>query len=112
MAIRQRLKIKPLSVNEAWQGRRFKTDKYKAFEKLMTLRLKPQKVNGDQLSVSILFGFSSKLSDLDNPVKLTLDILCKKFGFDDRQIFLLIVEKEIVKKGGEFIDFRIEYYLD
>lgn len=84
MAIRQRLKIKPLSVNEAWQGRRFKTDKYKSFEKLMTLRLKPQKVGSENLSVSILFGFSSKLADLYNPVKLTLDILCKKFGFDDR----------------------------
>ena len=29
--------IKPLSVNQAWAGRRFKTPKYKAFEKEMLL---------------------------------------------------------------------------
>ena len=27
------LMIKPLSVNEAWQGKRFKTNSYKSYEK-------------------------------------------------------------------------------
>ena len=30
-----KLNIKPLSVNQAWQGKRFKTPKYKAFQTLM-----------------------------------------------------------------------------
>ena len=103
------LNIKPLSVNQAWQGRRFKTNKYKAFEKEMLFVLPKLKVKfkGD-LKVTICYGFSSKLSDIDNPTKLVLDILCKKYGFDDRQIYELNQTKEIVKKGKDFISINIE----
>ena len=59
------------------------------------------------LKVSLKYGFSSKLSDIDNPTKMTLDILCKKYGFDDRQIFSLVQSKEIVEKEKEFIDISI-----
>ena len=34
-----RIKIKPLSVNDAWQGRRFKTDNYKKYERDLMLIL-------------------------------------------------------------------------
>jgi len=34
-----RLNIKPLSVNQAWQGRRFKTHKYHVFERAVLLML-------------------------------------------------------------------------
>ncbi len=104
----QRVKIKPLSVNSAFQGKRFKTPKYRAFEKEMLLKL--PKINQDftgQLKVTIKYGFSSKLSDIDNPCKLVLDCLVKKYGFDDRYIYKLIQTKEIVKKGFEYIDFEI-----
>ena len=98
------LNIKPLSVNQAWQGKRFKTPLYKAFEREMILTMpKGLKVPKTHLKVSINYGFSSKLSDIDNPTKLVLDILCKKYGFDDRQIYELNQKKEIVKKGKEFI---------
>lgn len=105
------LNIKPLSVNKAFQGRRFKTEDYKRFEKNMLLILPKSKESflGD-LKISIKYGFSSKLSDIDNPCKLVLDCLVKKYGFDDRQIYKLIQEKEIVKKGKEFIKFKIEKY--
>ena len=53
------------------------------------------------------FGFSSKLADWDNPVKPFQDILQKRYNFDDRDIFKATVEKEIVKKGNEFIEFKI-----
>ena len=103
-----RLLIKPLSVNDAWQGKRFKTDKYKAFEKHMMLLL--PKINIElegELKVDLKYGFSSKLSDIDNPTKPLLDCLQKKYGFDDRQIFELNTTKEIVPKGEEYIDFTI-----
>jgi len=61
-----------------------------------------------ELKVIIHYGFSSKLSDIDNPTKLVLDVLCKKYGFDDRQIFELNQTKEIVKKGKDFISINIE----
>lgn len=106
--MRYKLAIKPLSVNQAWQGRRFKTKEYKQFERDMLLMLPKVKLDfkGD-LRVNIDYGFSSKLSDIDNPNKMVLDVLCKKYGFDDRQVFELNNKKEIVKKGSEFINFSI-----
>ena len=110
--INQRLQIKPLSVNEAWQGRRFKTDKYKSYQKAMLLNLK--KSNKDfsgMLRIDLFFGFSSSAADIDNPVKMVLDILQKKYLFDDKKIFELNIRKCIVKKGNEFIEFNIEKLL-
>lgn len=59
------------------------------------------------LSVELTFGFSSVSSDIDNPLKPILDVLQKKYKFDDKQIFELNVKKEIVKKGDEFIELTI-----
>ena len=102
-----KLNIKPLSVNQVWQGKRFKTPKYKSYERLLLLELKPLKLPKAPYLIKYKFGFSSKLSDLDNPVKPLQDILCKKYGFDDRDIFKIIIEKEIVKKGSEYLEFII-----
>lgn len=101
-----RLDIKPLSTNEAWQGRRFKTDKYKAFTRSMMLLLPNRK---DVVAPSILtvrFGFSSPLADIDNPLKMLIDSLATKYGFNDRCIKELHVYSELVPKGGEFIEFE------
>ena len=103
-----RIDIKPLSVNEAWQGQRFKTPKYKAFEKELLLKLRPQDIPEGKLLLRATFGISSKNADIDNPVKPFLDILQKKYGFNDRQIYLLTIEKVDVPKGKEFIEFTIE----
>jgi len=107
-----KLSIKPMSVNQAWQGKRFKTPTYKEFEKEMMFMIPSTKERfSDMLSVSFEFGFSSPLADLDNPVKPTIDILQKKFGFNDRHVFELNVRKYIVEKGKEFISVRIENLL-
>jgi len=100
--------IKPLSVNQVWQGKRYKTPKYKSYEKELLLMLPPIKINFKRdLSIHLTFGFSSTLSDIDNPLKPILDVLQKKYRFDDKQIFELKVKKEIVKKGEEFIELKI-----
>jgi len=101
------VKIKPLSVNQVWQGRRFKTKKYHQYEKELSSLL-PQASFKGCLKINVVFGFSSKLSDIDNPLKPFLDVLVKKYNFDDRQIFELNVKKEIVKKGSEFIKYKIK----
>lgn len=104
-----KIEIKPLSVNQVWQGKRFKTSKYKAYESELLYRLPKLKVNPlNKLKITLVFGFSNKLSDIDNPVKPFLDCLQKKYNFDDRNIYNLIIKKEIVKKGKEFIEFKIE----
>ena len=106
------LKMKPLSVNEVWQGRRFKTPKYKAYEKEMILRLpRFEYINTmDNLAISIHFYFSNKGADIDNPVKPVLDILQKKYGFNDSKIYELNLKKFIVKKGEEKILIDIHNY--
>jgi Holliday junction resolvase RusA-like endonuclease len=103
-----KIEIKPLSVNQAWKGRRFKTDAYKAFEKLLLMSLpKNIDVPSDRLKIVFEFGFSSTLSDIDNPVKMTLDVLSKKYNFNDRKAYRLEVDKVDVKKGEEYIKFEI-----
>ncbi len=103
-----RLNIKPLSVNQAWKGKRFKTPKYKAYEKEILLLLKPFKVPEGKLSLSMTFGLSSKNADIDNPVKVIVDILQRKYGFNDRMIYEMSLKKIDVSKGSEFIEIKFE----
>jgi len=103
-----KLNEKPLSINEAWQGKRFKTPAYKAYEETILLSMPKAKIETEQmLRIEFFFGFSNKASDLDNPVKLLLDIAQKKYGFNDKNVFELNVRKCIVKKGEEFIQMGI-----
>ncbi len=103
-----RIDVKPLSVNEAWMGRRFKSVVYSLYERDVLFKLKPLKLPDPPYKLSFVFGVSSSLADIDNPVKPILDILQKKYGFNDRDVYELHVKKQIVKKGFEFIDFKIE----
>ena len=103
-----KLNEKPLSVNEAWQGKRFKTPVYKRYEKAILLLMPKAKIDPEQiLRIEFFFGFSNKASDLDNPVKLLLDIAQKKYGFNDKNVYELNVRKCVVKKGEEFIQMGI-----
>lgn len=102
-----RIDIKPLSVNDAWKGKRYKTDKYKQYQNTLLWLLPKIKLPPSPYEIHFRFGFSNSLSDWDNPVKPTQDILSKKYGFDDRLIRRAVVETEIVKKGKEFIEFEI-----
>ena len=104
------IKNKPLSVNDCWRGRRFKTDDYKDYEQTLFLLLPKIKVPEEKLKLKIVFGFSSKASDIDNGIKPFVDILQKKYGFNDKMIYSLDVEKEDTKKGGEYIKFEISKF--
>ena len=104
--------VKPLSVNQVWQGKRFKTKTYKDYETEMLLMLKPLKIPDGKLSISLAFGLSSKNADIDNPVKPFIDILQKKYGFNDRSIYRLNITKVDVAKGKEYIACSIEPYLE
>ncbi len=103
-----KLQIKPLSVNQVWQGKRYKTNTYKQYEQLVLFLLPKLEVPQGKLQVHFEFGLSSKNADWDNPIKPIQDILQKKYGFNDRMIYKAIVEKVDVKKGSEFIKFEIK----
>lgn len=105
----KRINIKPLSVNDAWKGRRFRTDSYKNYQNSMYYLLPNLDFpKGIKLELHINVGFSSKGSDLDNVCKPFQDILSKKYRFNDNQIYKLTMTKEIVKKGSEYIKFKID----
>lgn len=105
----ERINIKPLSVNDAWKGRRYRTDKYKKFNCDVQLLLPPIKEYFQgKLKLSVCFGFSSRGSDIDNPLKPFLDALQIRYGINDNQIYELNVIKKIVKKGNDYIEYKIE----
>ena len=105
-----KISIKPLSVNECWQGRRFKTIEYKKYERDLLLMLPKKTFKFNKFSIIIEFGFSTVLSDIDNPLKPFLDILQKKYTINDRDVYLLSVSKKVVPKGSEYIKFKISEY--
>jgi Holliday junction resolvase RusA-like endonuclease len=59
------------------------------------------------LKVRLHWGFSSKASDADNPIKPFVDCLQRQYDFDDKMVFDYHVTKEVVKRGHEFIGFEI-----
>jgi hypothetical protein len=101
------LNIKPLSVNKAWQGKRFKSPEYKKYE-IQVLRLLPDIEIKQFKQLKITYGFSNMMSDIDNPTKLVLDLLQKKYNVNDRDLIYLVLHKEKTKKGEEFIE--IDFY--
>lgn len=104
------LPVKPLSVNEAWQGRRYKTDKYQRYERDLLFLLPRTKLPPPPLKIYYEFGFSNGRSDYDNPCKPLGDILQKKYGFDDNAIYLAVIRKVVVSRGKEYIKIRIEHF--
>lgn len=105
-----KIQIKPLSVNEAWKGKKYKTDNYRIYERSVLFMLPKISVPRAKLELNIKVGYSSQASDLDNACKPFQDILSKKYGFNDNQIYKLTMQKEIVAKGLEYISFDILKY--
>jgi len=105
-----RLDIKPLSVNDAWKGRRFKTDAYKKYERDVLMILGRMEIPEGELEIFLEWGFSSAGSDWDNPIKPFQDVLQKKYSFNDNRVIEGHVKKVKVKKGEEYINFTIREY--
>ena len=64
----------------------------------------------DCLDFSVKVGFSSKLADVDNAIKPLLDTFQYLFAFNDRCVYKVTIEKEIVKKGQEYFDVTVKEY--
>lgn len=103
--------IKALSNNEAWAGRRFKSKKYKQYEKDLE-KLLPRAKKMIKGEVEIHYTFYIKnygMTDVDNLIKETQDFIVKK-GYieDDRKIVWLSAEK--IKSKEEKIIIEIRAY--
>jgi len=102
-----KIDIKPLSVNEAWKGKRFKTDQYKDYESVLMWMLPRLSIPEPPLKLELEFGFSNSGSDWDNPIKPFQDILQKKYGFNDKDVFEAVVRKFKVPKGKDYLKFKL-----
>lgn len=106
----KKINIKPLSVNQAYRGRRFATKELKEYKKNLFYLLPKKIVPRGKLCVIYDFGVSSKGSDGDNLIKSFQDCLAEKYKFNDNKIYEWRVKKVDVKKGSEYISFSIEKY--
>jgi Holliday junction resolvase RusA-like endonuclease len=101
------IRIKPLSINECSQGRRFKTAKYEQYERDCIWLLPPITLPEPPYHISYIFGVSNMQQDVDNPIKPIQDILQKKYRFNDNLVHSITASKVKVKRGSEFISFLI-----
>ena len=114
MTLPARLPVKPLSANEAYaifKGRKIRTRKYKEYETkvivyLIQKGIKLELPKTGPLYLYLKIGVSSRF-DLDNCAKPFIDIAQKYFKFNDNRITYLQLEKEIAKRGEEFIEFQL-----
>ena len=102
--------IKAMTVNQCWRGRRYKTDAYEEYENKLIQLLPNNIIIEDKrpLKLNIEFGISTA-QDIDNGLKPLIDILQKKYLFNDRYIMELNIKKTVVKKQEHFIKIKFEY---
>lgn len=100
--------VKPLSVNDAYTGRRFKTPEYKQFEidlcKVVPVGKYDQNYKGDVYIFYVFYLSEYGNSDAANMEKIITDFLVKRDHLnDDRYIRMNAQRKERVPKGMEGI---------
>ena len=108
------LKIKPISTNRIWSGKRYMSAEAKQFNRNCKLQLLANRVKLDasadvSLQISFRFGLSRDM-DTSNCIKLVEDVICDVLGIDDKLFVGITATKERVKKGQEFIAFDITDY--
>jgi len=104
-----RIKIKALSNNEMYGGRKVKSYKYRNFERdIMPLLPSDVEIPKGKIHLNMQVGLSSKLADLDNTLKPFIDCLQLKYGFNDKWIYKISAKKKDVKKGMEYIHFELK----
>ena len=107
-----RVNLKPLSMNEAFMGRKRKTAAYRNYEIKVPKELPDLDLpERGPLGLRLRAGLSNRAADLDNVVKPFLDILQANYGFNDNRIYIIEMTKVKVQKGEEYIAFDL-YPLD
>lgn len=102
-----RVDVKPISINSAYRGgRRFKTKGYIDFEAHSMAIIKKEKLPEGPIGLLLEYGFSNRAQDVDSCIKMSIDVLQKRLGFNDKIIMELYVKKILVPKGEEFWSFK------
>ncbi len=103
------LHIKPLSVNAAFQGRRFSTPEKTAYETRLRWSIPKVAVVGNPY-YKVEYDFYLKnfaLTDWDNCVKITQDCLVKKGVISDDRLIVHAVVRKFPTKSDKIV-IRIE----
>jgi Holliday junction resolvase RusA-like endonuclease len=112
--IQKTFELKPLSINRAFQGRRFKTNEYKHYERdLNALGGHFKTIRGDIEVIIEWYLKNDKMTDIDNPTKPVLDYLTKAGAYeDDRKIRALHLYKYKSNKDYDYFRITITKYED
>ena len=97
-----------------WYGSKRETTKYRKYKKIIAEELKSTTIPlYPKLTLKIIIGISTTTFDLDNVFKPFLDSLQLALtDFNDRSIYMIHAKKVKVKKGDEYIKFKIIEYKD
>jgi len=104
-----KINIKPLSVNQAYTWRRFKTENYRQYEKALIMLLPKIEIKQNtKLKLEMVVWINWR-QDIDWVLKCFIDILQRFHWFNDNMIYEIHIQKEKVKKWQEYIDFDLFY---
>lgn len=105
-----RLNVKPLSANKMFYRNKNKTVEYRAYQE--EVRDEMMGVEWPFADAPVTFiikvGLSSKVADLDNVLKPLFDTWQTIYDdFNDRMVYRIEAEKELVDKGKEYLHVRV-----
>lgn len=106
--------FKPLSANKMFYRGKQLTREYREYRENIyediPNRNKWPFHEEDPLYFEVYVGLSSKLADVDNCIKPLLDTFQYMFEFNDKYVFAVYIQKELVKRGEEYIDVTVTEY--
>jgi Holliday junction resolvase RusA-like endonuclease len=98
--------LKPLSANQAFCGKKVKTSAYRKYEMQLLRTLPALEIPDGELELRVVVYYSNKQSDIDNCLKPFIDILQKRYGFNDNRIYRIRITKVVVPKGQDNMAYR------
>lgn len=102
--------VKPFSNNRMFKGKKYKTLAYENYERALFYNLdKRIRVPATPLKLTMIIGCDVRF-DVDNALKPFIDVLQKRYGFNDNTIYRIEITKKVVKKGNEFIKWKLESF--
>jgi len=115
--------LKPLSTNEAYApravkrgprytGEIYKTPIYRTYESRLIKALPEIHIPEGKLFLKVKVCYLRSNSDIDNCLKPFIDVLQKRYSFNDNKIYKIVIKKYVVKKGEEGIHFWLGEYLE
>ncbi len=102
------IELKPISINEAFQGKRFKTKKCKDFENDFMLLAPKRKMIKGRVEVKYKFYMKNhSRADYDNVIKVVQDLIVE-CGYieDDRKIYKATIYK--IPSDKDYMDIKIK----